>query len=74
MRDYKLEHGIRTFLKVLRVPGASDVQVEANSGQVVLRGRLPTLAAKIRCRECCRHVAGVTQVVDATEVRGSSAA
>jgi osmotically-inducible protein OsmY len=64
-----MEYGIRTFLKTLRIPGADAIHVEADGGRVVLRGQLPSQTAKIRCYECCRHVTGVTQVVDATEVR-----
>jgi osmotically-inducible protein OsmY len=73
MRNHRLEHGIRTFLQVLRVPGAEGVNVEADDGRVVIRGQLPSQRAKAWCYECCRHVTGVTQVVDATEVRAACA-
>lgn len=66
--DRDLERRISNFLHRQNVPGAEDLHVHVVKGTVVIRGRLPSSSAKRACVECCRHVAGVANVVDKVQV------
>lgn len=67
--DHELKRRIINFLRTCRVPGLNDLEVEADTGTVIIRGTLPTDSAKWLCIECSRHVAGVVNVIDEVEVR-----
>ena len=67
--DHELKRRIINFFRTCRVPGLKDLEVEANTGTVIIRGVLPSQAAKLLCLECSRHVAGVIKVVDEVQVR-----
>jgi len=72
--DQELKRRIVNFFRTCRVPGLKDLEVEANMGTVIIRGSLPSHAAKTLCLECSRHVSGVVKVVDQVEVREVAAA
>jgi osmotically-inducible protein OsmY len=40
------------------------IQVEIHNGTAILRGTVPSQSAKWRCVDCCRHVAGILNVID----------
>ena len=48
--------------------GAEQIVVRVVGCTVILCGQVPSLEAKRVCLECCRHVAGVIQVVDRLNV------
>ena len=67
--DHELKRRIINFLRTCRVPGLANLEVEAETGTVVIRGTLPSASAKWLCLECSRHVSGVVDVVDEIEVQ-----
>lgn len=69
-RNVSLERRLTNFLAGRNVPGSDSIHIEAVGGVVVIRGQLPTTAAKRLCLECCWHTAGVMRIVD--ETRASS--
>ncbi len=50
--------------RVSGVPGRKSVRLDVRVGAVVIRGPLSSSRAKWLCIECCRHVAGVINLVD----------
>jgi osmotically-inducible protein OsmY len=72
--DRELEHRIVNFLDARHVPQNELIEVEADNGTVVIRGRLSSFHDKWLCVECCRHVAGVLNVIDEVTVRSSASA
>jgi osmotically-inducible protein OsmY len=46
------------------VPGVRSIRATAAGGNVLLDGWVPSFSAKHRCLQCCRHVAGVLNVID----------
>jgi carbon storage regulator len=71
--DIDLEQRIRNVLISHGVRVAGQLKVEACSGAVTLSGYLPSVREKWLCVECCRHVAGVRQIVDTLLAPGMSA-
>ena len=61
--DLKLQRRIVNYLH-LRVPDISSLEVEAQHGTATLRGDVSSMSIYWRCLDCCRHVAGVLNVVD----------
>lgn len=60
------------FLRQRGIPRKKeDIEVQAESGTVILYGTLPSPDAKRHCLECCRHVAGVIKVIDQFEIESS---
>jgi hypothetical protein len=53
-------------------PIAGIVEVTAECGTVTVRGQVPDPRVKWLCLECCRHVAGVNNLIDQLNVRPSS--
>lgn len=66
--DFELEQRIANFLYQRRVPHCGSVRLNAQSGTVVVTGKLRSRRAKWLCLECCRRVAGVIEVVDQVRV------
>lgn len=59
-----LEWRIKACLRD-RLPGLKgDLHITVIGGTAVIRGTVRSLADKLRCIECCRHVPGVMRVVD----------
>jgi len=61
--DRGLERRVLNYLR-LRLPIATAVEVEIQNGTAVLRGVVASGSIQWRCRECCRYVAGVLNVID----------
>ena len=55
---------VTTFLLAHQIPALRRVQVQATGGSVILQGTLRSFYQKQLCMNCCRHVAGVIEVVD----------
>jgi len=65
--DTELERRIVNFLH-LRLPDLSTVKVETHHGTAILHGTVPSSSVQCRCLDCCRHVAGVLNVIDRLSV------
>jgi osmotically-inducible protein OsmY len=65
--DRELQRRIRNFLSS-RLPQSSRLRIEADNGVVTVRGTHTSFYHKQLCINCCQHVAGVVQLVDATKV------
>jgi hypothetical protein len=63
-----LRRRIANLLQARNIPGLPGLDLHVDGGCVVLHGSLPSVHAKWLCIECCRHVPGVTGVVDLTSV------
>ena len=72
--EHDLQRRVVNFLSGRGIFESHSLDVEAEYGTVVIRGTLPTPHAKRLCLECCRHVAGVTKVIDEVEVESPSEA
>jgi len=66
--DRDLQRRIVNYLVMRNVPGAKSIHALAVGGNVVLDGTVPSLSARHRCLQCCRHVAGVLNVIDRLDV------
>jgi osmotically-inducible protein OsmY len=66
--DRDLERRVVSFLHERHVPGLRHLHVEANSGTVILRGRVNSFYEKQLCQHAIRRVAGVVNVVDEVTV------
>jgi osmotically-inducible protein OsmY len=62
--DHALAHRTRLFLHRRGICGAEQVVVKAERGTVIVCGPVASREARWQCLECCRHVAGVMQVID----------
>ena len=63
-RDDELRLRVVNFLADSNMPGLRHLEVAAAGGTVTLRGRVRTYYEKQLCRQRCRRVAGVVQLVD----------
>jgi osmotically-inducible protein OsmY len=61
--DLELQRRIVNYLSQ-RLPNITTIKVEIHDGTVILRGRVPSQSIQWRCLDCCRHVAGVLNVID----------
>jgi hypothetical protein len=61
--DLELQRRIVNYLGQ-RLPNVNTISVEIHSGTVILRGTVPSQSIQWRCLDCCRHVAGVLNVID----------
>ena len=68
--DRELERRIKNFLAARHVPGLRHLDVQARAGTVTLSGRVLTFYEKQLCNQCCRRVAGVTQLINDVDVVG----
>lgn len=66
--DEDLEHRLVNFLHARHVPGSGEIGLDAHGGTVIVHGPLISAHAKWLCIECCRHVAGVINLVDETVI------
>lgn len=63
-----LDARVGMCLRCWSITGSEGVEVRVCSGTVVLHGEVTTSAAKYQVAECCRHIPGVRDVVDALSV------
>ena len=63
-----LDARVEMCLRCWSIPDSDGVEVRVCSGTVVLHGEVTTSAAKYQVAECCRHIPGVRDVVDALSV------
>ena len=68
--DLLLENRIAQYLFDRSRPSLQSVSIEANRGQVTLRGRVKTFYEKQLCICSCQRVAGVIRLIDQLEVSG----
>ena len=61
--DLELRRRIVNYLHQ-RLADLGSLEVETYHGTVVLRGEVSSQSVYWRCLDCCRHVAGVLNVVD----------
>jgi BON domain-containing protein len=61
--DFELKRRIVNYLSQ-RLPNVTTVNVETHDGTAILRGTVPSRSIQTRCVDCCRHVAGVLNVID----------
>lgn len=66
--DDDLECRVRVFLNQRNVLALRHIKVSANNGIVNLHGHVRSFYEKQLCLNCCRHVAGVVQIVDEIDV------
>ena len=66
--DRDRERRVLNFLRSSRMPGLRNLEVEATSGTVTLRGTVNTFYEKQIGQQCCRRVGGVLKLVDAINV------
>ena len=64
-----LNSRVEMCLRCWRIDGGDGVEVRVLSGTVTLVGEVTSSAAKYRVAECCRHIPGVHEVVDALRVK-----
>lgn len=58
-----LEQRVRNYL-YHRLPELPHVEFVVCDGTVILRGFVPSDLVRRRCCDCCRHVAGIFNVID----------
>jgi hypothetical protein len=61
--DLNLKRRILLYLD-RRLPSLDALEVEAHHGTAVLHGTVRSTSIRWRCLDCCRHVAGVLNVID----------
>jgi osmotically-inducible protein OsmY len=66
--DQDLKRRVVNYLVGHKMPALRHVDVEADRGTVVLRGRVYSFFQKQLCLNCCRRVAGVIKLVDKLDV------
>jgi hypothetical protein len=71
LSDHELELRVIRFLEAKHVPALRSLEVRAQAGVVTLTGRVYTFYEKQLCNQCCRHVTGVRQLLNAVEVIGT---
>ena len=59
----QLQRRIVNYL-LQRVPALDQIRVEVYHGTAVLSGTVSSQSIRWRCLDCCRHVAGVVNVID----------
>ncbi len=69
--DRNLKHRIELFLQQKGVSSLPRLSIEVEGGQVMLRGTVRSFHERQLCL-CCRHVAGVLQVIDELKVELAS--
>jgi osmotically-inducible protein OsmY len=66
--DHDLEHRLQSELASNRRPALKRLQVQVVHGIVTIRGCVRSYYERQLAVQCCRHVPGVRQMVDALEV------
>jgi osmotically-inducible protein OsmY len=69
-----LARRVKIFLSARHQPSIRHLHIEVNGGTVTLRGQVDSAREKRLSSLCCRHVAGVFQVVDLVDVLAPAAA
>lgn len=67
-RDRDLERRVVNYLHDRHVPGLRHLEVEADNGTVIVRGRVSSFYEKQLCQAVCRRVAGVVRYIDDIDV------
>ena len=63
-----LARRVKIFLSSRHHPSFRHLHVEANGGTITVRGRVNSFYEKQLSYQCCRHVAGVFNIVDQVDV------
>ena len=66
--DRDLESRVANFLLGYKMPSLRHIDIEAENGTVIIRGRVHSFYQKQLCISCSRRVAGVVRLVDQVEV------
>ena len=64
----ELARRVKIFLSSRHQPSFRHLHIDANGGTVTLRGRVNSFYEKLLSYQCCRHVAGVYNVIDQVDV------
>lgn len=67
-QDADLERRIANFLIGQKIPALKGIEVHSDRGEVTLQGRVASFYQRQLCISCCRHVAGVIDVIDRIQV------
>lgn len=67
-QDADLERRIANFLIGHKIPALKGIEVHSDRGEVTLQGRVASFYQRQLCISCCRHVAGVIDVIDRIQV------
>jgi osmotically-inducible protein OsmY len=67
-QDADLERRVVNFLLGYKIPALRGIEVRSDRGEVTLQGRVSSFYQRQLCISCCRHVAGVIDVVDRIQV------
>lgn len=70
--DRDLKSRVTNYLLGYKMPSLRNIDIEADNGTVIVRGRVPTYYQKQLCINCSRRVAGVVRLIDQVEVTGPS--
>lgn len=66
--DRDLESRVANYLLGYKMPALRELDVEADNGTVIVRGRVQSFYQKQLCINCSRRVAGVIRLIDEVEV------
>jgi osmotically-inducible protein OsmY len=69
----ELARRVKIFLSSRHHPSLRHLHIEASGGTVTLRGRVGSFYEKQLTYQCCRHVAGVFNIIDQVDVRAAKA-
>ena len=67
-QDADLERRIANYLLGHKIPALKEIEVHSDRGEVTLRGHVASFYQRQLCISCCRHVAGVIDVIDKIQV------
>ena len=67
-QDADLERRIASYLLGHKIPALKGIEVHSDRGEVTLRGNVASFYQRQLCISCCRHVAGVIDVIDRIQV------
>jgi osmotically-inducible protein OsmY len=62
--DGELRRRVFDYLRRRGIRGSDTVRLTVGNGSVLLEGNVTSSFVKRRCVDCCRHVAGVINVID----------
>lgn len=62
--DRDLERRVLNFLADRHIQGLRQIEIEADSGTVTMRGTVHSFYEKQMSQHCCRRVAGVIHLID----------
>lgn len=67
-QDADLERRIANYLLGHKMPVLKGIEIHSDRGEVTLEGRVASFYQRQLCISCCRHVAGVVDVIDRIQV------